>query len=244
MLKTVTRVTLDRLGLLHYARKIQRDIFTRRQSRLTPREIEAIYTAQYHEMAGYGKSGENCGLESDEIIKLAHAKAIMHVLPHIKKVLVGGCSSGMGVLVFRKLGLDAWGFEISPDLDRIVIPEVKAYIRPGSMVDIPFAARDNFDCLVTTDVLEHVQLKSIKRTVSEMVRLNCQYMAHMINHTAMTPDHMTLKPLKWWVNQIHPYYRLRSDLHAPETGNPSIYGLNGDPLHVYTFWERTVYKEF
>ncbi len=128
---------------------------------------------------------ENSDWESDEIIKLAHAKAIIQVLPHIKKVLVGGCSSGMGVLAFRKLGLDAYGFEISPDLDRIVIPEVKAHIRPGSMTDIPFAAMDNFDCLVTTDVLEHVQLKSIKRTVGEMVRLNCQYMAHLINHTAM-----------------------------------------------------------
>jgi len=244
MVKTVTRVTLDRLGFLPYARKIQRYFFSRRQNRLTLKEIAAIYTSHYHEMASYGSSKETSSWESDEIIKLAHAKAIIQVLPHIKKILVGGCSSGMGVLAFRKLGLDAWGFEISPDLDRIVIPEVKAYIRPGSMMDIPFAARDNFDCLLTTDVLEHVQLKDIKRIVGEMVRLNCQYMAHLINHTAMTPDHMTLKPSKWWANQVHPYYRLRSDLHAPETGNPRIYGLNGDPLHVYTFWERTVNKPF
>ncbi len=55
---------------------------------------------------------------------------------------------------------------------------------------------------------------------------------------------MTLKPLKWWAKQVQPYYRFRSDLHTPETGNLRIYGLNGDPLHVYTFFERTVYKPF
>jgi len=239
ILKTAMRGALDRLGLLLYARKVQCDIFTLMQNRLTAKEIEAIYTARYHEAAGYGQSTENSTWESDKNIKLAHAKAIMQVLPHIKKVLVGGCSSGMGVLAFRKLGLDAWGFEISPDLERIVIPEVKKYIRYGTMTDIPFTMDDNFDCLVTTDVLEHIQFRSIKHAVDEITRLNCRYMAHLVNHTAMTPDHMTLKPLKWWTARFLPYYRLRTDLAAPKAGNPRIYGLNGDPLHIYTFWEKS-----
>jgi len=238
-LKTIILETLDKLGLLPFMRKIQYDFFSWRKNRLTQSEIDAIYVAQYHQMAGYGESQEtSISWESDDIIKLAHARAIIQTLPDIKKLLVGGCSSGMAVLAFRKLGVDAWGFEISPDLDRIVIPEVKAYIRQGSMTDIPFESSDNFDCLVTTDVLEHIQLKDIKRTVSEMARLNSKYMIHLINHTAMTPDHMTLKPLKWWVNQFKPYYRFCSDLDAKETGNIRIYGLNGDPLHVYKFWEK------
>ncbi len=190
-LKTITLMTLERLRLLPLARKIQRDIFSIKKNQLTELEIDAIYVAQYHENAGYGESKDTVSeWETDEIIKLAHGKSIIQVLPQVKKILVGGCSSGMAVKAFRELGLDAWGFEISADLDRIVIPEVKKYIRYGSMTNIPFTKEDNFDCLVTTDVLEHIQLKSIKHMISEIERINCPYMAHLINHTAMTPDHM------------------------------------------------------
>ncbi len=57
------------------------------------------------------------------------------------------------------------------------------------MINIPFDANDNFDCLVTRDVLEHVQLKDINRAFREMKRLNCKWMAHLINHTDIKPDH-------------------------------------------------------
>ncbi len=244
LLKAVICITLERLRLLPYVRKIRKKIdlhlYTLRQNRLTPEQIESIYTAQYHERAHYGKfeNEEDSGWEPDAVIKLEHAKAIKHILPHIKEVLVGGCSSGMGVFAFRQLDVQAWGFEISPDMDRIVLPEVKVYVRRGSMINIPFDVNDNFDCLVTTDVLEHVQLKDINRAFREMKRLNCKWMVHLINHTDMRPDHMTLKSLKWWVKQAKPYYRLRTDLQAPESCNPRIYGLNGDPRHVYPFWER------
>ncbi|MCR4344590.1 MAG: class I SAM-dependent methyltransferase [Candidatus Scalindua sp.] len=244
LLKAVTRITLERLRLLSYVRKIQKRIdrymYTIRQNRLTPAQIEAIYISQYHEQSNYGRcDSDDSGWEPDAVIKLAHAKAIKQILPHIKKVLVGGCSSGMGVFAYRQLHVQAWGFEISPDLDKIVLPEVKDYIRHGSMLDIPFDANDRFDCFITTDVVEHVQLKSVQRAFQEMARLNCTWMVHLINHTDIKPDHMTLKPLKWWVKQAKPYYKLRTDLQAPVSSNPRIYGLNGDPLHVYTFWEKT-----
>ena len=243
LLKAALRISVEHLGLLPYARRVQakidRELFTLRQNRLTPEEIEAIYAEQYHERSNYGKFEEkDTGWEPDSVMKLAHAKAITRVLPHIKKVLVGGCSSGMGVLAFRRIGLDCWGFDISPDLDRMVLPEVKAYVRRGSMVDIPYDASHRFDCFVTTDVLEHIQLKYVDRMFKEMARLACPWMTHLINHTSIQPDHMTLKPLNWWAKKARPNYRLRADLKAPESGNPRIYGLNGDPLHVYTFWER------
>ena len=243
LLKAVARITIDILGFLPYVRHIQKRIdcyiHTKRQNRLNPEEIETIYTTQYHKKHHYGRFDvDDSGWEPDAVIKLAHARSIMQVLPHIKKVLIGGCSSGMGIFAFRQINVQAYGFEISPDLDRMVLPEVKDYIRSGSMIDIPFDANDNFDCFLTTDVLEHVQLKNINCAFREMARINCTWMVHLINHTDIRPDHMTLKPLKWWAKQASPYYRLRSDLQAPVSDNPRIYGLNGDPLHVYTFWER------
>lgn len=242
-LRAASRSVLDALGLLESFRaaraRLEREMFTFRQNRLTPEQIEVIYAAAYHQRANYGvESGADTGWEPDSVIKTAHAMAIIEALPGIGRVLVGGCSSGMGVAAFRRLGTDAWGFDISPDLDSIVLPEVKPYVRRGSMLDIPFSAADGFDCFVTTDVLEHIQLKHVDRMFGEMGRLACRWMAHLINHTSIQPDHMTLKPLSWWAGRAAGYYRLRPNIRAKETGNPRIYGLNGDPLHVYTFWER------
>jgi hypothetical protein len=144
----------------------------------------------------------------------------------------------MAVIAFRRLGIDAWGFDVTPDLQNVVLSEARPFVRCGSLTDIPFAANEQFDLLVTTDVLEHVQLRSISRVARECDRLAFPWMAHLINHTAMTPDHMTLMPLRWWVRQF-PSYRLREDIELTRVDDPRIYGLNGDSEHVYTFWQRT-----
>ena len=59
------------------------------------------------------------------MIKAEHAKAICSVMPQARKVLVGGCSSGMAVRGFRRLGIDAFGYDISPDLEQMALPDVK-----------------------------------------------------------------------------------------------------------------------
>lgn len=238
--KVTAKRLLSSLGLMEPARRIAREIHTLRQDRLTEDQIAEIYRAQYHERAGYGAEQPEVqgDWESDDVIKLEHAKAILSVLP-LKKVLVGGCSSGMALVAFRKLGVEAHGFEISPDLDRIVLPEVRSHVRQGRMERIPFGPDDRFDALVTTDVLEHVQLRMIDAMMTECARLGTPWMAHLINHTAMTPDHMTLKPIAWWEKRWARHgYKLRRDIVAPRHANPRLYGLNGDPDHVYTFWER------
>jgi hypothetical protein len=225
------------MRLLGPYRRIKRELFTLRQNLLSTEQVSARYAAAYHRAHGYGAQRPPGTWASDDEIKAAHASAILAVLPGIRKVLVGGCSSGMAVLAFRRLGVDAWGFDISPDLDAIVLPEVRSFVRSGSMIDIPFDRGDLFDCLVTTDVLEHVQLKHVGRLARELQRLQTPWMAHIINHLTMTLDHMTLKPLPWWEARFAHLYVRRSDLRAPVHDDPHIYGLNGDPDHRFTFWE-------
>jgi hypothetical protein len=234
------RQVFQRLGLLESVRRCRREIHTLRQNLLSREEIEQIYTATYHENAGYGAGsiGTESEWEPDEVIKSAHAKAILQVWP-LKKVLIGGCSSGMAVVAFRRLGSDAWGFDMSPDLETMVLPEARPFVRMGKLTAIPFSARDEFDALITTDVLEHVQLKDIDKMLLEFRRIGFKRMAQLINHTRISPDHMTLKPLPWWEKKMNAHgFILRRHLTAPVSDNPRIYGLNGDPDHVYTFWER------
>lgn len=242
-LRRAGRKLLAAAGLLEFFRsareRMDREIFNWKQNRLTQDEVDAIYRLKYHDNANYGPRVQaDSGWEPDSVMKAAQAKAVMAVLPGVKKVLVGGCSSGMAVAAFRNIGVDAWGYDVSPDLEKMVIPEVKAYVRRGSMLSMPYTRQDGFDCLLTTDVLEHIQLKNIDRLLSELRRLEFHWMAHIINHTSIQPDHMTLKPLSWWEAKFRGQYNLRKDLHAMDTGNPRIYGLNGDPRHVFTFWEK------
>jgi len=232
------RQVLTQVGLIEPAEVVWREIFTQRKNLLSLDEIEAIYVRGYHERANYGLEQANDDWESDEVIKNAHADAILKVLPDVKKVLVGGCSSGMAVRAFRRRGIDARGFDISPDLDQIALPDVREFLREGSLTSIPFSRRDRFDVFVTTDVLEHVQLRYIELMVREIAKLEAPFMVHMINHVSTSPDHMTLRPLWWWERQFGRFYRLRRDLAAPVLGNPRIYGLNGDKRHLFTFWER------
>jgi len=252
-MRKIAKEILLRLHLLEPARRARRFLYvysglrrlhcewhTIRQNKLTEPEIEAIYDALYHGKSGYGSSHipEGSGWRSDEDVKRAHAKALLEAWP-MKKILVGGCSTGMGVLALRELGADAWGFDIAPDLDDIVRSEVRAYVRRGTMTRMPFGPEDAFEALVTTDVLEHVQVRHLGEMFAELRRLGFRRMAHLINHTQISPDHMTLKPISWWERRMRAHgFALRKDIRTKVSDDKRIYGLNGDPEHVYTFWER------
>src|SRR5258708_20837078 len=97
-----------------------------------------------------------------------------------------------------------------------------------------------FEFLMATEVLEHVQIRQISKRREEMRGLKVPWMAHMINPIARPPDHMPLKPLSWWEQRLLEIgYKLRRDLRTPVQSNRRLYGLCGDPDHVYTFWERS-----
>jgi hypothetical protein len=236
--KQAARSILTQAGLIDAFEAVRRELFTQRKNLLSLEQIDAIYRRQYHESSNYGIDQPTAEWESDETIKTAHARAILEVLPQLRKVVIGGCSSGMAVRALRRVGVDAHGFDISPDLEAMVLPDVRSYVREGSLTSIPFSRHYRFDALITTDVLEHVQLRYMPLAVREIAKLQAPYMVHMINHVSRSHDHMTLRPLAWWVKQFAKYYRLRSDLNARVLDNPRIYGLNGDPQHVFTFWER------
>ena len=176
---------------------------------------------------------------SDYVIKREHTKSIMEVLPFLRKVLIGGCSGGMAIKTFREAGVDAWGFDISPNLEQILLPEIYPYVRQGSMTNIPFGPEDKFEALITTDVLEHIQLKNINRMMEEMAKLNAKWMIHLINHTLIRKDHMTLKPIGWWEKRFSRVgYRRRMDMRCAVSEVPCVYGADGDPEHEFTFWEK------
>jgi hypothetical protein len=149
------------------------------------------------------------------------------------KVLDAGCSAGEVVRQLRARGIDAHGFDLCPELDRIAYPEVAACLRQGSVDAIPFGPEHGFTTLLALDVFEHIPETRIPGMVREFVRLGVQrVVAHIALCEFQYPGHLTLRPLRWWDAQLSPWFQRR----APAAAATVAQHFDDDPsryLRVY-----------
>src|SRR6185503_4145380 len=73
-----------------------------------------------------------------------------------RKCVIAGCSNGELVRQCRAAGLDAHGFDVIPNIKEIAFPEVRNYLKHGSLTSIPYSREDGFETLIAIDVLEHI----------------------------------------------------------------------------------------
>jgi SAM-dependent methyltransferase len=71
-----------------------------------------------------------------------------------EKMLDVGCGNGLSLLQARSLGVEAWGIEADPNVDRIA-RQMNLRIHQGSLYDEPFEGTD-FDLIVLNQVIEHI----------------------------------------------------------------------------------------
>ncbi len=123
------------------------------------------------------------------------------------KILVAGCGKGEGLLELRSLGADAWGIDYSPDLEEILLPEARPFVRPGSLHRIPFEREDGFETLLCLGVLEHLPEDLAVEAAREARRLGIVNLVTMIDHhDFVRPGHLTLRPPAWWAREFAPYF--------------------------------------
>jgi len=177
---------------------------------------------------------------SDEIeIKKWQAIAIQRALPNCRKVLIAGCSGGELIRALKKIGIEAYGFDVSPDLDKIVIDEVRLYIRQGSILNIPFFTSDKFDTFIAIDVFEHIPIGQIDNMIKEIARINVKYIVTVINYFDYKHiGHITMKSLLWWQKKFRNYYQIDKNIDFSKDDIPSLYSLNNDPVYKFIFWRR------
>lgn len=145
------------------------------------------------------------------------ASLLMPCIPWIVKnipfnnVLDIGCSSGGGLGAIQAFRSDVkiFGIDISfiaarngYSLDRNIVC--------GSAINLPFKDK-SFDLVVSSDCLEHIAPEDIDNMVEEIARVTKGYIFLRIctrPDTAAwgkiigTPLHLTIKPLKWWINKF------------------------------------------
>jgi len=196
------------------------------------RDLAPIYGGDYQ--AGYTRNPE-----PERRLKKYQALAVARALPAARKILVAGCSNGLLVAEFRRLGKEAFGFDISEDIFTYAEPEVRPYLRIGSVQAIPFSREDAFDLLVAVDVLEHVAMGAMSKVVAGIHALGVAHLALVINHTGLLSlGHVTLKPLPWWDGVMAPFFRRDPSVMFDQEGIPPLYSLDGGADSQFTFWRR------
>ena len=190
------------------------------------------YDEDYHDDKGY-ITGDPKEIEIKEI-----QAQIIREIADPRKSLVAGCSNGEIVRQCRQGGLDVYGFDVIQNLHEVAFPEVRDYLRVGSLTEIPFDRDDAFDTLIAVDVLEHIPERELPHMIEEWIRLDVRQLVLLINlNQFWYPGHITLRPLDWWADQWKEQYRLVRTVRRLES-LPLVYSNSGLYNQQWTVWAR------
>jgi SAM-dependent methyltransferase len=91
-----------------------------------------------------------------------------------QRVLDVGCGPGFLMFFLRELGLDVQGIDFSPASARLAPEEVRDRITIGA-VEEPHVPESSFDLVVCREVLEHLTVLQVRRTVAQLCRASSRF---------------------------------------------------------------------
>lgn len=189
------------------------------------------YDAGYHEANNYTQ-----GDPGEVAIKSVQAKIIAE-LAKPGKCVIAGCSNGELVRQCHAIGIDASGFDVIPNVQELAFPEVRAFLKHGSLTSIPYSQADGFDTLIAIDVLEHIPERDLPKMIDEWLRIGVRRLVLLINlNQFWFPGHITLRPLDWWAGRFKAHFKLISATRQfPSL--PMVYSNAGYYNQQWTLWE-------
>lgn len=187
---------------------------------VTPIEFDAsFYDREYYD----GGKGEYKGYTTNLVARAFSYLANMYRALCIRfflnprKVLDVGCGTGRMVYLLRKLGVDAYGLEISKYIISRAGNDTQKYIKRGDILQLPFET-NSFDLVTTFDVLEHISTDSLSKAISECNRVSRRQSLHKLFTVENT-----------WIKK----------LHGSDLSHVSVYGRRW----WETFWKDHGYKK-
>ena len=137
-----------------------------------------------------------------------HAKTLWDVF-RPGSCLEIGCAKGDMVASLRRMGVRAFGMDVSAYSVGQAAGEAAPYLHVGSAAALPFSDA-SFDLVAGIEVLEHVPEEAVPATLAEIRRV-CRGAVFLTvaNTTATQPhdffkdiSHVTMKPLGWWQDRM------------------------------------------
>jgi 2-polyprenyl-3-methyl-5-hydroxy-6-metoxy-1,4-benzoquinol methylase len=142
--------------------------FVAEQQAVTPEHYDDDYFA-----AGWRAQGNRYDLETRRRIE-DHNPALVKEVFAPKRVLDIGCGPGFLMLFLQELGIEVEGIDFSP-ASRTLAPEaVRDRIVIGP-VDAPHVPSRSYDLVICREVLEHLTVVQIARTVEQVCRASSRF---------------------------------------------------------------------
>lgn len=181
---------------------------------ITPFKIDAsFYDKDYYE----GKKGEYRLAQTESIVgKFIHSIVNRYrafwikLIVNPKNCLDVGCGTGALVRALRKLGIKAYGVEISKYALDSAENDVKPYLKYGDITDLPYKDGE-FDLVLSFDVLEHIERSKLRKSVEETVRISSKWILHKIYTReniwlrlfhSKDPSHTSILNKNYWLNMF------------------------------------------
>ena len=160
------------------------------------------YDAEYF-TGEWRAEGNSYSLETRRQIEARNPQMIKDVFQP-KRVLDLGCGPGALMHLLWELGVDVEGIDFAESSKRLATPEVRDRITIGS-TDQPLLPDNAFDLVISREVLEHLTVFQVKKTVENMVRMTSRFIycttrfhpepASLLDFTTqfdVDPTHITL----------------------------------------------------
>lgn len=171
---------------------------------ITPAKIDASYYDKDYRQGLRAKEGILSTLKN--LYRAFWIKLILNP----KNCLDVGCGRGKLVYFLRKLGVEAFGIEISQKALEEADKEMQPYLRQGVVTNIPFPD-SYFDVVVSYGLLEHLERAKLRSAVDETVRVSRKWILHKVftteNSVRKLTDkkdisHLSILSKQYWLNMF------------------------------------------
>ena len=85
-----------------------------------------------------------------------------------------GCGPGFLMLFLAELGIDVEGIDFSPSSRELAPPEMSDRILIGDVAE-PHVPEQSFDLVICREVLEHLTVIQVRRTVEQLCRASSRF---------------------------------------------------------------------
>ena len=160
------------------------------------------YDAEYF-TGDWRAEGNNYSLETRRQIEARNPALIKDVFQPAK-VLDLGCGPGALMHLLWELGVDVEGIDFAESSRRLATPEMRDRIAIGNTHD-PIKPANAYDLVICREVMEHLTVFQVKKTVENMVRMTSRFVycttrfhpapASLVDFTTqfdVDPTHITL----------------------------------------------------